>query len=186
MDSSAAEKTMVANLQKNTGKSLEEWVVLVKQTALEKHGQIIKFLKEEHEMTHGFANLIAHKSNQSDAGSVADKDALALEPYKGKEHFLPIYEGLMKRIQSFGSDVELAPKKTYMSLRRKKQFAILNPATKTRYEIGINLKGHPGEGILESVNKANAMCSHQINLQTIEDLNETVFEWLKKAYDHAG
>ena len=51
-------------------------------------------------------------------------------------------------------------------LRRKKQFATLNPATKTRFEIGINLKGQEPKGKLEP-EKPNAMCSHKINLLSL-------------------
>ena len=57
-----AAKIMIEILQKNTGKSLEDWVGIVKASGAVKHGEIIKFLKSEHGFTHGFANLVAHKS----------------------------------------------------------------------------------------------------------------------------
>ena len=38
---------MIENLRKNTGKSLEEWISIVKKTGIEKHGEIIKYLKSE-------------------------------------------------------------------------------------------------------------------------------------------
>lgn len=133
--------TMIENLQKNTGKSLEQWIAIVQKENFAKHGEVLKFLKEQHGLTHGFANLIAHKSRGSDAESAENHDDLITKQYQGKEHFKPLYDKLMAEIQSFGKDIEIAPKNTYVSLRRKKQFAILNPATKTRFEIGINLKG---------------------------------------------
>jgi len=71
-------------------------------------------------------------------------------------------------------------------LRRKKQFAILQPATKTRFEIGINLKGFPPKGKLEEIKTANAMCSHKINLLNDNEIDKEVIEWLKTAYLHAG
>lgn len=92
----------------------------------------------------------------------------------------------MNEIQKFGNDVEVAPKNAYVSLRRKKQFAILQPATKTRFEIGINLKGQPATGRLESITAANAMCSHKINLASIEEADKEVIQWLKRAYDSGG
>jgi predicted transport protein len=177
---------MIENLEKNTGKSLSQWIAIVQQEQLEKHGQIIKFLKETHGFTHGFANLVAHKSRQSDAGSATDKNELIDQQYTGKEHFKPLYEQLLARIQQLGNDVEVAPKKAYVSLRRKKQFALLKPATKTRFEIGLNIKGQPAQGKLTAITKANAMCSHQINLTGTEDLDEEVFNWLQKAYEGAG
>uniref|UniRef100_UPI0040493A38 DUF4287 domain-containing protein n=1 Tax=Fulvivirga sp. TaxID=1931237 RepID=UPI0040493A38 len=181
-----AAQTMIDNLHKNTGKSLEEWISIVKKENFSKHGEIIKFLKETHGFTHGFANLVAHKSKGSDAGSAANTDDLIENQYKGKEHFKPLYDKLLADILKFGKDVEVAPKNAYVSLRRKKQFACLNPTTKTRFEIGINLKGQPASGKLEEVTAANAMFSHKINLADINDANSEVLDWLKKAYDSAG
>ncbi|MEZ4821823.1 MAG: DUF5655 domain-containing protein [Ignavibacteria bacterium] len=108
----------------------------------QKHGEILKFLKEQHGLTHGFANLISLKARGTDAGSAENKsDLIEKQRYKGKEHFKPIYDKLISGIKKFGNDIEIAQKNANVSLRRKKQFALLEPATKTRFEIGINLKG---------------------------------------------
>lgn len=177
--------TMIENLFKNTGKTLEQWTDIVKSQNFAKHGEIIKFLKETHGLTHGFANLIAHKSKGSDAGSAENQDDLITKQYQGKEHLKPIYDKLISEIQTYGKDFEIAPKNTYVSLRRKKQFAILNPATKTRFEIGINLKGQAPKGKLIA-EKPNSMCSHKINITDITEIDKEVFDWIKSAYDSAG
>ena len=175
---------MLENLEKNTGKNLQEWIAIVKKKAFEKHGQIVKYLKDEHGFTHGFANLVALKTLASDAGSVDNKDELIEAQYKGKEHFKPLYDLLIKKVTSFGNDIEIAPKKVNVSLRRKKQFALLHPITKSRFEIGINLKGKDPNGKLEA--SGNAMCTHKINLAGIEDVDQEVLDWIRKAYDNAG
>lgn len=180
-----ATQTMIENLYKNTGKTLEQWIDIVTKENFSKHGEILKFLKEKHDFTHGFANLVALKSKGSDAGSAENQEDLVSKQYTGKEHFKPIYDKLISEIQSFGTDLEIAPKNTYVSLRRKKQFAILNPATKTRFEIGLNLKGQEPQGKL-AAEKPNAMCSHKIGLADIKDIDKEVINWLKAAYDNAG
>jgi predicted transport protein len=184
MEIDKATQTMIENLYKNTGKTLEEWIKTVNKENLAKHGEIIKFLKEEHLLTHGFANLIALKSKGTDAGSAENQDDLIKKQYQGKEHFKLIYDKLIYEIQTFGIDFEIAPKNTYVSLRRKKQFAILNPATKTRFEIGINLKGQEPKGKLEA-EKPNSMCSHKINITEINDIDLEVINWLKMAFNNA-
>lgn len=181
-----AEKTMTENLHKNTGKTIEQWISIVKQKNFVKHGEIINFLKEEHGFSYGFANLVAHKSKGSDAGSVDDTSELIEKQYKGKEHFRPVYEILMAEILKFGNDIEVAPKNAYVSLRRKKQFALLQPATKTRFEIGLIIKGQETRGVLEVIPTANAMCSHKINIESEKDITPEVLEWLRIAYDKAG
>jgi len=180
-----AEKTMLDNLYKNTGKTLEEWIVIVKKENFGKHTEILKFLKEQYLLTHGFANLVALKSKGTDAGSVENKDELIEKQYKGKEHFKPIYDQLIKIALQLGKDVEIAPKNANVSLRRKKQFALLHPITKTRFELGINLKGHPSQGKLEAIITPNAMCSHRINLVNLTDIDTEVIEWIGKAYNNA-
>lgn len=181
-----ATETMIENLHKNTGKTLEEWVDIVRREGLEKHGQIVKFLKAEHSFTHGFANLVAHKVLKSDAGSADSHSDLIAEQYKGKEHFKPLYDKLIAITRDFGGDMDIAPKKAYVSLRRKKQFAILKPATKTRFEIELNLKGIEPQGKLEEIKTANAMCSHVIKLTVENDVDQDIVNWMSKAYDMAG
>ncbi len=185
MEIDKAAQTMIENLHKNTGKTLDQWKEIVKSQNFEKHGEIVNFLKGTHALTHGFANLIAHKAKGSDAGSVDNQDDLITKQYQGKEHFRPVYEKLLAEILTFGNDVEIAPKNAYVSLRRKKQFAILNPATKTRFEIGINLKGQEPKGKLQE-EKPNSMCSHKMNVAELKDIDREVFEWIKLAYNNAG
>jgi predicted transport protein len=157
-----ATQTMIENLHKNTGKTLEQWTEIVNSQNFTKHGEIIKFLKDTHSLTYGFANLIAHKAKGSDVGSAENQNDLITKQYQGKEHFKPIYDKLISEIQTYGKDIEIAPKNTYVSLRRKKQFAILNPATKTRFEIGINLKGQePKRKIGSRKTKFNVFTQNQ-------------------------
>lgn len=179
-------QTMIDNLKKNSGKSLEQWIKIVKKQNFVKHGEHLKYLKGEHGLTHGYANLISMKARAADSGSVTDKSTLIEAQYKGKESLKPIYDKLIKSISKFGKDLEIAPKKAYVSLRRKKQFAMLTPATKTRFEVGINLKRQKGSGILEEITKANSMCSHVIKITSLKEANKEVIKWLKTAYENAG
>ncbi|MGB5353610.1 MAG: DUF5655 domain-containing protein [Woeseia sp.] len=77
---------------------------------------------------------------------------------------LLIYEAILKIAKTFGKDVEVAPTKTYVSLRRNKQFALIQPSTKDRVDIGINLKGSKPGGRLEASGSFNAMVSHRVRI----------------------
>ena len=148
-----------------------------------KHGEIIKFLKEAHSVTHGYANMLAHQLRGSSSDMVENKDDLIINQYKGKEHFKSVYDKLINEISKFGNDIEISPKKAYVSLRGKKQFAILQPATKTRFEIGLNLKGEKPVGMLEEIKASNSMCSHKINLSSLDEVNTEVLNWVKVSYE---
>lgn len=177
--------TMLENLKEKTGYSFEEWKDLIATQNLSKHGEIVKFLKETHNVTHGYASEIALKVLGSDADSTSDTDGLIESQYKGKENLKSFYDKLLEEIDKFDGEFEIAPKKTYVSLKRKKQFIILNPASKTRFEIGFNLKGVEAKGKLEN-EKPNGICSHKINLSDINEIDQEVIEWIRIAYQNAG
>lgn len=174
-------QSMIDNMPSKTGKSLDEWLKILTQKGFEKHGAAVKYLKEEFGITHGFANTIVHLFN---TGIHNGEDPVAKQ-YEGKESLLPIYETLKTVIKSLGSDVEFAPKKTYVSVRRKKQFAILQPSTKTRFDLGLNLKGKNSEGILEPSGSFNAMCSHRIKIHDTKQIDDKIVNWIKEAYQRA-
>ncbi len=183
MDKNVA--SMIENLKEKTGNTLEEWKVIITKENLAKHGQIVKFLKEKHNVTHGYASEIGLKVLGSDADSSTNADDFIETQYKGKEHLKSFYDKILAEIEQFDGDFEIAPKKTYVSLKRKKQFIILNPASKTRFEIGFNLKGVEPKGKLEA-EKPNGICSHKINLAEISEIDKEVINWIKMAYDKAN
>jgi predicted transport protein len=177
---------MINNLVEKYGKSLDEWIKIVHASKLEKHGQIVKYLKDEFGFTHGYANLLSHKARQSDAGST-DANELISNQYAGPKLALkPIYDELVKGISAFGADVEFAPKKAYVSVRRKKQFAIIQPSTKTRLDIGINIKGSESTDRLEKSGSFNSMVSHRVRITDPSQIDDEIFGWLKSAYELAG
>lgn len=182
-----AAAAMIANMKEKTGKTLEQWLALAKQSGAEKHGQVVNHLKSEHGLTHGYANLVAHKYLKSDAGSAdGGGSVLVNAQYAGDKAALkPIYDALIKTVSAFGKDVEIAPKKTYVSLRRSKQFALIQPSTKTRVDLGINLKSEAAAGRLEKSGSFNAMVSHRVKLEKPGDIDAEVKAWLKKAYTQA-
>lgn len=177
--------SMIANMKANTGKSLDEWLKITAKAKLAKHGEIVKMLKANHGLGHGFANLVAHKTLSSDAGSSDGDDLLAAQYAGAKAGLKPIYDKLAAVIEGFGKDVEFSPKKAYMSLRRSKQFGLIQPSTATRLDLGLTLKGVAPEGRLEASGSFNAMCSHRVRLEKPADVDAEVKAWLKQAYDAA-
>ncbi len=180
-----AAASMIANMKEKTGKSLSEWTAIAKKSGKAKHGEIVGYLKSEHGLTHGYANMVAHTLLKSDAGSMSETTDLVAAQYAGDKAALkPIYDEIIKTVQGFGA-VEIAPKKGYVSLRRSKQFALAQPSTKTRLDLGINLKGEPPSGRLEASGSFNAMVSHRVRLEKPADFDKNVKAWLKAAYDKA-
>lgn len=181
-----ATQTQIANIEKSTGKKLAAWIAVVNKSGFSKHGELVSFLKEKHGFTHGNANVIVHYAKQSHAGAAESGDDLIIEQYKGKENLKPWFDKIMTEIKKFGNDVELSPKKAYVSLRRKKQFALIQPSTKDRLDVGVNIKGVTPSGIATASGSWNAMCTHRIKIEDKKSLGKELFNWLKQAYDQAG
>jgi hypothetical protein len=174
-------KTMIDNMPEKTGKSLEEWKALLKTKSFTKHSEAVNFLKKEHNVTHGFANTIVTLSKDEEK---APEDLVSSQ-YKGKEHLLPIYEKLIAVSSKLGKDVKITPKKTEVSLDRKRKFAVIKPATKTRIDLGLKLKDKPTTDRLGNSGPFGTMCTHRVQLTAIEEVDAELISWLKEAYEKA-
>ena len=151
-----------------------------------KHGEIVQRLKTEHGLGHGYANLVAHSAKGVLSEDAPAGDDLVGAQYAGpKADLRPIYDRLVAEIARFGTDVEISPKKTYVSVRRSKQFALIQPSTKSRIDVGIQLKGVALHGRLEPSGSFNAMVSHRVKLEALGDIDAELVGWLRQAYDGA-
>ena len=176
--------TMKKNLAERTGKSFAAWVNIARSLGTDKHSDIVAYLKIEGPMGHGYANAVALEARKSDV--IVDEDPIDTLYAGDKASLRPIYDAIKATVSAFGQDVEFAPKKSYVSLRRARQFALVQPSTATRVDIGINLKGVEPVGKLEASGTWNGMVSHRVRLITMADFNKDVKAWLKQAYEQAG
>jgi hypothetical protein len=181
-------QTQLDNILKKTGKSLDELTAIIKKSGLTKHGEIRDYLKRELGLGHGDANALVHAVFQSDGQRAAEgksADAVLDEIYTGaKAGMRPIHEALMKQIVKFG-EFEIVPKKGYVSLRRKKQFAMIGPKTNTRFEVGINAKDLKKDARLLEQPKGS-MCNYVVNVTDAKEVDSELIAWIKSAYESAG
>lgn len=182
--------TQLANIEKRTGKSLEQLAKIVRASGLGKHGELVAMLKRDLGMGHGDANTLVHIVRQQDAEAAgASAPATAGEAadtlYSGKKAALrPIHDRLMAAVDKFGA-FDVAPKKTYVSLRRKKQFAMIGPATNTQVEVGLNMKGVAPAGRLVQL-PPKGMCDYKVRLAGVDEVDAELLGWLRTAFDAAG
>lgn len=183
----AALQSMVENLKINTGRSLDDWVKVAEKSGQAKHGQLVAWLKKEHALTHGYANLVAQQTLKAASGAAeaGGADLVAAQYSNSKAALRPIYDALATKITKFGPDVELSPKKTYVSLRRNKQFGLIQPSTSTRVDVGLNLKNVKPRGRLEASGSFNGMVSHRVRVETPKDVDAELIGWLRQAYEQA-
>ena len=183
--------TQLQNIEQRTGKTLAQLVKLVKTSGLSKHSEIRDHLKTTLNLGYGDANALTHHAlAASDSGTAkavatASPDDVVAALYTGPKAALrPIHDALMANINTFG-EFETSAKKTYLSLRRKKQFAMLGPATNIRVELGLNIKSLPANDRLIQ-QPAGGMCNYKVKLTDVNEVNAELVKWVRAAFDAAG
>ncbi|HSM23376.1 MAG TPA: DUF5655 domain-containing protein [Anaerolineaceae bacterium] len=181
-------ETQIQNIQIKTGKSLEELFSVIEKSGLEKHAEIRDLMKAEFNLGYGDANTIVHVYKKSLEEALSPQENLLSsvnQIYSGSREVLrPLHDLIMNSIQNIG-EFEIAPKKTYLSLRRKKQFAMVGPGTKGRIEVGLNMKGVPATNRLLEM-PAGGMCQYKVWLQDKNEIDDELLSWIKIAYQEAG
>ena len=183
-------ETQLKNIQARTGKTLDQLAEILRKSGFTKHGELRDFAKRELGLGHGDANTLVHTCLKSDGASAAAAtgattgDVLA-EIYSGPKAALrPIHYAFMAEIGKFG-EFEIAPKKGYVSLRRKKQFAMIGPGTKARVDIGINMKGVKGTDRLVEL-PPGGMCQYKVAVADAKEVDKELIAWIRQAFDAAG
>jgi hypothetical protein len=184
-----ARNTQLKNIESRTGKSLAELTRLIEASGLTKHNQIRDFLIQEFKLGIGDAGMLVHYALKTDGQSAAQAsgasmDEVTAQIYAGKtETQRQVHDRVMKEVEKMGP-CEIAPKKGYLSLRRKRQFAMLGPASKGRVELGLNLKGLAGtERLIQQ--PPGGICQYKVFLAEMGEVDAEVLGWLQLAYDSA-
>jgi hypothetical protein len=178
--------SLIRNLEEKTGKSIEAWVAIARGSGKTKHKEVVDYLKAQHDLGHGYANQVAMRSLAASDAPAAGSDDLVEAQYAGaKAAIRPIYDALVKAVKAFGPDVEVSPKKAYVSLRRSKQFGLIQPTTASRVDVGIVLKEVPPAGRLEASGSFNAMVTHRVRVANVKEVDSALIGWLRQAYEKA-
>lgn len=179
----AMEDASVRNLHKLTGKTLDEWIEIVKQSGLNTEKEQAAWLKQEHNIGTNTAGWIAERA--AGKGNEYHPDEYVEKMYAAKPQLRPIYDSLLELAFSLGPDVNVAPCSTMVPFRRKYVFAQVKPTTKTRVDLGLALKDTPPNKLLidtDGLAKGDRI-THRIELTSTHDITDEVIGWLRKAYD---
>jgi hypothetical protein len=177
----------IRNIEERYGKSLSEWFALIAASGLAKHTEVVAMLKAEHGLAHGAAHRVSLLSREAAAPAPASAGAATEDLYTGKKASLrPLHDQLMTVINGLGGDVAAVPKKGYLSLRRRKQFAMIQPSAAGRLDLGLILPNVPPDGRLEPAGSFNALFTHRVRVTSADDIDTALTEWLHAAYTNAG
>jgi len=185
-----ARATQLKNIEAKTGKSLAELRSVIERSGLLKHGEVRTMLMSKLGLGYGDANSLVHFALSSDGQTAAKESGASAEDvvsqiYSGKSAPLrPAHDAVMAAVNAFGP-FETVPKKGYVSLRRKKQFAMVGPGTKSRLEVGLNMKEVQATSRLVA-QPPGGMCQYKVHLTDAKGVDRELIAWIRRAYDDSG
>ena len=183
----------VAELKSKTGRSLEEWLTLVKKEGPKDEKSRRAWLRTKHQLGTNSAWWIAERADgkgEDDSPEAYLKSAARYvkEQYAGpKEKLRPIFEELLKLGRSMGDDVKVCPCKTIVPLYRQHVFAQIKATTNSRIDFGFALTHYQGKlpkRLIDTGGLAKKdRITHRIELTSTTQIDAELKKWLKTAYD---
>lgn len=116
-------QSQIRNIEAEYGRSMDEWMKIIRASNLTKHPEVVAMLKTRYGLKHGAAHRVSLVARERSGASVPS-------PTMPSGEMKDVHDLLLARIDSLGTDIERAPKKGYVSLRRQKQFAMIKPGAK--------------------------------------------------------
>jgi hypothetical protein len=186
-------QNIIAKLKTKTGRTIEEWVEFVKKDGPKTEGERRTWLKERHKLGTNYAWWIAERSvgkgeeDGDPAAYLRQAPKYVAGMFAGKRAGLkPIYDKLLRVGLGSGKDAKACPCKTIVPLYREHVFAEIKPATNTRIDLGLALGEVKGKfpKRIESVKNAKGnRITHRIAIESVDQVDEFVEQWLKEAYE---
>ena len=183
-DPETARASQLRNIEARTGISIGDMRAAALASGHVKHGAVRSWAMDQYGLGYGDANAVASAVLAVEASAPDAEDPLAAI-YSGKKaHLRSVHDRVMAELQAMG-EFEVAPKKGYVSLRRKKQFVTLGPRNSLQAELGLNLKDDvASEKVVTQ--KPGGMCQYAVALARPEDIDGEVVSVLRAAFEAAG
>lgn len=176
---------MAENLKKNTGKTLEEWLLLTEDIKDLKSNEFVKIAKERFGLGMNTAVVIAAAHSGQLGADAYNPVKLVEELFAGRQNLLEILYRVLDFAITLGSDVKICPASTFVPLYRKNVFLQIKAATKTRIDLGFALGDYPLRENLTDTGglKKKDRITRKIELFSVDDLNDFVKLLIKTAYE---
>ena len=184
----AREEAFEARLPESTGRTLAEWIALIRAEGPATEKGQREWLMRSHNLTTNYAWWLAERA--AGRGGVDDyrpEELVEAMFAGGKAGLRPIYDALLRLGLGLADDVKACPCKTIVPLYRNHVFAQLKPTTRTRIDLGLALakaKGKLPERLIDTGGLAKKdRITHRFALTSLADIDDEVKKWLRTAYD---
>jgi hypothetical protein len=174
-------------IKAKTGKTPDDFRALAAQKGLTQYSEVVAWLKNDFGLGQGHANAMAQLLVNAEKFTSKPEDKLAAHFAGDKARWRAAYDDIAAQINAFGADIAFSPNSSYINVQRGgKKFAILQPSTPERFDIGIKLKGAAPDARFEASGSWNAMVTHRVRISDPRQIDAEVLDWLKRAYEAAS
>lgn len=176
------------SMKERTGKTLEEWVEVVKVSGIDPLDQksVRNWLKSEHGILQNSQWAIADAAARAAGWVRPSVEGYIDAQYQGEKAVLrPIFDALREIIEGLGEDVAVEGRGGYTPFVRKRQFAAVQVSTKTRVDLGLRFKEAP-ESALLSTSSLPGQSTNKVGLSSVEDITDELVGLIRLAYEQNG
>ncbi len=177
-----------ASMQERTGRTLEEWVEAVRASGIDPldRNAVRRWLKAEHGVLQNSRWAIADAAARSAGWREPPTDEYIHGQYAGtKAGLRPIFDRLRALLEGLGDDVRVEGRSTYTPFVRRRQFAAIAAATRTRVDVGLRYVEPPDSPLLAPAGSPG-QATHRISLGSVDEVTGEVERLLRAAYEQNG
>jgi predicted transport protein len=176
------EKEFLEGLEENYGQSLKVWMDAIKHTGITKQIDILNWLRKEKQFKHMDAWLLSGIYMNGGKPVYGDESDLLENQMAKYQNMKPLFEFVSDRILKAVPGSEREIKKTYVSFKKKREFAAVN-IKKDEIRLGMDLGDMPFNNKVEKVRMTGPMprISHMVVVKDREDFTDEVADLLKKS-----
>lgn len=178
------EQEFIQTAKEKTGKTLEQWLPVVKASGLNKQMEITNWLKATHKLNHLQAQLLAGLFLNNGKPVYQNEASLLENQFIKCEAMRPLFEEVSSKILSLYKDAQLIPKKTYLSYTVTREFAAINIKPK-ELRLGMDLGEMAFTETLQKSKLSGPMprISHMTVITELKQFDKQLIEYLQTSYN---
>jgi predicted transport protein len=180
---------VTASMKERTGRTLEEWLAVVGESGVDPLDQkaVRAWLKTVHGVPQNTQWAIAFAAAEEAGWVRPDVEGYVESQYSGaKSGLRPIFDRLREVALALGDDVAVEGRGGYIPFVRRRQFAAVAAATRTRVDLGLRYVDAPTSSLLNPSKSGPGQSTHKVALTSVDDVTADLERLLAAAYDQNG